>query len=184
MASVRQFIKHMGETGAAAIIHRAGQHGASGDKDGGNVHPGGSHEQAGHVLVAVGDHHQPVKLVGHRHGLSGVGDQVPGDQGIFHPHMTHGDAVAHGDGGELHGGAAGRPDASLNGLGDLIQVHVAGDDLIIRADHADEGALQLLPGVAQGIEQRAVGGGGSPFFYNIRTHRADLLKIRILCHIL
>ena len=97
--------------------------------------------------------------------------------------MAHGNPVTHGDGGELHGGAAGGPNTGLDGLGDLIQVHVAGDDLIIRADYANEGALQLLPGVAQGIEQRAVWGGGSPFFHNVRAHKADLLRIRILCHI-
>ena len=97
--------------------------------------------------------------------------------------MTHGDAVAHSDGGELHRGASGGPDAGLNSLGDLVQVHVPGDDFVIGANHTDEWALQLLPGVTQGIEQRAVGGGGSPFFHNVRAHKTDLLKIRILSHI-
>ena len=84
--------------------------------------------------------------------------------------MAHGDAVTHGDGGELHRGAAGGPDAGLDGLGNLVQVHVAGDDLIVGTDHADERALQFLLGVAQGVEQRAVGGGGGPFFDDIAAH--------------
>ena len=100
--------------------------------------------------------------MGHGHGLGGVGDQVPGDQGVLHADVAHGDAVAHGDGGELHRGAAGGPDAGLHRLGDLVQVHVAGDDLVVGAHHADEGPLQLLLGVAQGIEQGAVGGALNP----------------------
>ena len=159
-------LEHVGQAGAAAVVQGTGQHGAAGAEDGGDVHPGGGHEQAGHILVAVGDHHQTVELVGHGHGLGGVGDEVPGDQGILHAHVAHGDAVAHGDGG----GAAGGADAGLHGLGDLVQVHVAGDDLVIGADHADQGALQLLLGIAQGIEQGAVGGGGDAFFHNVRTH--------------
>ena len=163
-------LEHVAQTGTAAVIHSARHHGTAGDEDGGDVHPSSRHEQAGHVLVAVGDHHQTVKLVGHSHGLGGVGDQVPGDQGVLHAHMSHGDAVAHGDGGELHRGASGGTDAGLHRLGDLIQVHVAGDDLVVGTDHADERPLQLLLGIAQGIEQGAVGGGGGPLFNDIAAH--------------
>ena len=84
--------------------------------------------------------------------------------------MSHGDAVAHGDGGKLHRGASGGTDAGLHRLGDLIQVHVAGDDLVVGTDHADERPLQLLLGIAQGIEQGAVGGGGGPLFNDIAAH--------------
>ena len=81
-------LKHVGQAGAAAVIQRPGQHGAAGDKNGGHVYPRCRHEQTGDVLVAVGDHHQPVELVGHGHGLGGVGDQIPGDQGILHAHVA------------------------------------------------------------------------------------------------
>ena len=87
--------------------------------------------------------------------------RIPGDQGVLHADVAHGDAVAHGDGGELHRRAAGGADARLDGLGDLVQVHVAGDDLVVGAHHADEGALQLLLGVAQGVEQGS-GWGRAP----------------------
>ena len=114
--------------------------------------------------------------MGDGHGLGGVGDQIPGDQGVFHADVTHGDAVAHGDGGELHRGAAGGPDAGLHRLGDLVQVHVAGDDLVIGAHHADEGPLQLLLGVAQGIEQGAVGGALHALRHVVAAHRENLLQ--------
>ena len=148
----------MAQAGAAAVLEPAGQHGPAGTEDGGDVQPGGGHQQAGYVFVAVGDHHQAVKLVGQGHGLGGVGDEIPGDQGILHADMAHGDAVAHGDGGELHRRAPGAPDAGFDGFGDFVQVHVAGNDLIVGADHADEGALQLLLGIAQGVEEGAVWG--------------------------
>ena len=151
-------LKHVAQASAPPVVQPACQHGAAGDKNGGNVQPGCGHEEAGYVFVAVGNHDQSVKLMGDGHGLGGVGDEVPGDEGVFHAHMAHGDAVAHGDGGELHRRAPGRPDTGLDGFGDLVQVHVAGDDLIVGADHADQRALQFLFGVAQGIEQGAVGG--------------------------
>ena len=161
----------MGQAGAASVLQPPGQHRAAGAEDGGDVHPGGGHEQAGHVLVAVGDHHQPIELVGDGHGLGGVGNEIPGDQGVLHADVAHGDAVAHGDGGELHRRAAGGADARLDGLGDLVQVHVAGDDLVVGAHHADEGALQLLLGVAQGVEQGAVGGALHALRHVVAAHK-------------
>ncbi len=169
-------LKHVAEAGAPAVVQGAGQHGAAGDKDGGHVHPGGRHEQAGDVLIAIGDHHQAVELVGQGHSLGGVGDQVPGDQGVLHAHVAHGDAVAHGDGGELHRSASGGPDAGLDRLGNLVQVHVAGDNLVVGADHPDHRPLQLLLGVAQGVEQRAVRRGGYALLHNIRAHCIYLLN--------
>ena len=163
-------LEHVAQAGAAAVGQMAGQHGAAGAEDGRDIQAGRGHKQAGHVLVAVGDHHQAVELMGHDHGLGGVGDQVPGDQGVLHAHMTHGDAVAHGDGGEHNGGAPGGPDPGLHRLGDLIQVHVAGHDLVIGADHAHQGAGELLVRIAQGVQQRTVGGALHPGLDLFRTH--------------
>ena len=150
-------LKHMAQAGAAAILEAARQHGAAGTEDGGDIQPRSRHQQARHVLVAVGDHHKTVKLVGHDHGLRGIRDEVPGHQRILHPHMAHGDAVAHGDGRKHHRRAACGPDTGLYSLGDLVQPHVAGDDLVIGADHADEGPGKLLIGIAQRVKQAAVG---------------------------
>ena len=57
-------------------------------KMGGDVHPGGGHEQSGHVLVAVGGSiTRPSNWWAIANGLGGVGDQIPGDQGVLHAHM-------------------------------------------------------------------------------------------------
>jgi hypothetical protein len=53
---------------------------------------------------------------------------------------------------------------------------VAGNNFVIGADHADEGALQFLLGIAQSIEQGTVRGGGYAFFCNVTAHRKILLK--------
>ena len=146
-------LKHMAEAGAATVIHRACQHGAAGAENGGHVDAGSRHQKSRHILIAVGDHHQTVELVCLRHGLGGVGDQITGDEGVFHTHMTHGDTVTHGDGGELHRRTACGADARLHRLGDLVQIHMTGDDLILRAHHADKGALQFFLGIAQRVQQ-------------------------------
>ena len=93
----------------------------------------------------------------HQHGLHAVADQLAGGQRVFHAHMTHGDAVAHADGGDQDGGTTGHLHTGLDRLGDLIQIHVSGHDLAVGAHHANEGALQFLRGVAQRIKQAAVG---------------------------
>jgi hypothetical protein len=51
--------------------------------------------------------------------------------------MAHGDAVADADGGDEDGGAARHLDTSLDRIGDLVQIHVAGDDLAVSGYHAD-----------------------------------------------
>ena len=176
-------LEHVAQAGAAAVLQPAGQHGAAGAEDGGDVQPGGGHQQARDVLVAVGHHHQAVKLVGGDHGLGGVGDEVPGHQGVLHADVAHGDAVAHGNGGEDHRGAPGGPDAGLHGLHDLVQVHVAGHNLIPRTDDAHQGAAELLLGIPQGVQQGAVGGPLHPFLDLIGTHgMSSLQKIVSSCH--
>ena len=77
-----------GEAGPSAV-DAPRQHGPAADKNGWNIQPRRRHEEAGDVLVAVGDHHQGVEAVGQDHGLGGVGDEVPGDQGVFHPLVAH-----------------------------------------------------------------------------------------------
>ena len=94
--------------------------------------------------------------MGHEHGLHAVADQLTGGQGILHAHMAHGDAVAHADGRDQDGGTARHLDTGLDGIGDLIQIHVAGHDLTVGAHHADERTLQLFRGVTQCIKQAAV----------------------------
>ena len=65
-------------------------------------------------------------------------------------------AVADSDGGEDDGGAASHGDAQLDGVNDLIQIDVAGNDLIIGADNGDEGALLFFLGQAKGVVKAAV----------------------------
>ena len=43
-------------------------------------------------------------------------------------------------------------------LGDLVEVHVAGHDLVVRADDADERTGHFLLRKPQGVVQRAMGG--------------------------
>ena len=163
-------LEHVAEAGASAVLQVAGQHGSAGDENGGDIQAGSGHQQAGHVFVAVGDHDKPVKLVGNGHGLGGVGNQVTGDKGVFHADVPHGNAVTHGDGREDHRGPAGCRDACLDRIGDLVQIHVARDDLIPGAHHADNRAADLLVGETESIKQAAVRGAFNAFFDEIGLH--------------
>ena len=124
----------------------------------------------GTIFVAVGHEDQAVQLVGHEHGLDAVADELAGGEGILHAHMAHGDAIADTNGRDEDGRTACRLDTGLDRIGDLIQIHVAGHDLAVGADHADEGALQLFGGVAQGVKQAAVRGALRAFGHVVTSH--------------
>jgi len=85
--------------------------------------------------------------------------------------MPHGDTVADADGGNEDGGAARHANACLDGIGDLVEVGVAGDDLAVGGNNADQRAVQLLRGVAQRIEQAAVRCPLGAFFDIIAVHK-------------
>ena len=148
-------LEHLGKADFLAAV-AAGQHGAAGADHRGHIHADRGHDHAGHDLIAVGHQHQTVQLMSHQHGLHAVADQLTGGQGVLHAHMAHGDAIAHADGRDQDGGAARHLHTGLHGIGDLIQIHVAGHDLAVSADHADQRALQLFGGVTQCIKQTAV----------------------------
>ena len=169
-------LEHLGEADLLAAVG-TGQHGAAGADHRRHIHADGCHDHAGHDLITVGHQHKAVQLVGHGHGLHAVADELAGSQRIFHAHMAHGDAVAHADGRDQDGGAACHLDACLNGVGHLIQVHVAGHDLTVGAHHADEGALQLFRGVAQCIEQTAVGRALHALGHVVASHGLFLFSL-------
>ena len=142
--------------GALPVGARAGEHGAAGDEDRGHVRPQGPQDHAGNDLVAVRDAHQAVEGVPHDGAFHGIGNDLARDERVVHALMVHGDAVAHADGADFEGDAAGHVDAGLHGLGDLVEVGVTGNDVVARAQHRDEGAIHLLVGDAVRLEQAAV----------------------------
>ena len=134
------------------------EHGAAADEDGGDVDAGGGHEKSGDVLVAVGDHDEAIEAMREDHRLGRVGDEVTRDERVLHAGVTHGDAVADGDGREHDGSAASHGNAQFHRVHDLIQVHMAGDDLVVGADHGNQGPLLLLFRQAKSVIQAPVGG--------------------------
>ena len=116
----------------------------------------------GHVFVAVGDHDQTVKLVGHEpwpRWSRQIRSRVTREYFIPTCPMAMPSHTAMA--GNIDGRAARGADTGLDGLGDLVEVHVAGDDLVVGADHADQRARQLLVRIAQGV-QRGCGSARAP----------------------
>ena len=154
-----------------------GEHGAAGDEDGGDVQARGGDEHAGHDLVAGWDQYHGVELVALDGALHAIGDDLAADEAVVHALVVHRDAVAHTDGVDLQRRAAGHADARLDGVGDLLEVKVAGDDLVLCRDHGHERAVELLVGEAVGREQAPVGRSGKPALDGIA---AQLLHISSL----
>ncbi len=98
------------------------------------------------------------------HSLGAVGDKVAGDEGILHTPMTHGNAVADCDSGEHYRRAARHCNAQLNGVHNLVDVHMSRDYLVVGAYNSYHGAGYLLVCKTQRMIKRAVGSvAGSVF---------------------
>ena len=153
-----------------ASLELAGQHRPAADDDSRDVQPRRGHEHAGDDLVAVGDQDQAIEGVGHGHRFDRVGDQFAGAQRVFHPFVAHADPVADTDGEELEGRAAGHPYTRLDGVGDLMEVQVAGDQFVCRIGDADHRPFDFPVRQPQRFEQGAVRGPLQPFFHPVGTH--------------
>ena len=108
--------------------------------------------------------------MGKHHGLGGVGDKVSCDEGIFHAPVTHGDTVANGNGREHNGRSAGHGHSHFDRLGYLVEIHVTGDYFVIRADHPDEGAVELFGGQTESVIKAAVGCVVGALYYFVFNH--------------
>ena len=96
---------------------------------------------------------QRVELMCLRHALRGVRDQIARHQGILHSLVSHRNAVAYRNRGKDSGDAAGHGNSHLHGVNDFIDVHMTGNNLIIRADDSDQRLFQLFLCESKCIEQ-------------------------------
>ena len=70
--------------------------------------------------------------------------------------MAHGNTVTYGNGREDNGRAARFCDTHLNRFGNFVEVHVARDNFIVRADNTDERFAELLFCQAECVVKGAV----------------------------
>ena len=96
------------------------EHRPASDHDGRQIDAGRRHQQARRRLVAAGQQHHPVERVGAHQLLGLEREKVP----VEHGGRAH-QRLAGGHDGELQREPAGLPDATLDRLGDPVQVGVA-----------------------------------------------------------
>src|SRR3546814_2605394 len=96
------------------------------------------HQHAGRDLVAVGDADHRVGAMGIDHIFDAVGDELARGQRIEHAAMAHGDAVIDGDGVELLGNTPRPFDLPRDELPEVLQMHMAGNELGEAVDHGDD----------------------------------------------
>ena len=108
--------------------------------------------------------------MGGSHGFDAVGDDFAAGQGILHPLVPHGDAVADRNGVELVRHTAGFADRVADDLSDLLQVAVTGNNIGVGVADADERAFDLFGGNPGGAHQGAVRGAFEPLLHGIAAH--------------
>ena len=160
----------------------AGKHRAAADKYGRNVDSCCCHQKARYVFITVRDAYQGIKLMCHCHTLGGIGDQVTGNEGIFHSDVPHGDTVTDCDGREHDRCSACHGNAHFYSLCNFIQVHVTRYDLIVGAYDSYERFFHLFFGQTQRTHQRTLRCLCDSFFYSITSHDLFLFSyLTVLC---
>ena len=101
-------------------------------------------------------------------------------QRIKHTFMIHGYTIAHAYCWELNGCAACHAYTCLHGLCDIVEMHMAGNDLIVCVYDADNRAIQLLVGKTERVKQRAVRYALHTFFHQIASHLCMYLRTYLL----
>ncbi len=126
------------------------------DEDRRHVQADHRHHHPRQGLVAARKPDQRVIAMAAHGQLDRIGNRIARGQRRAHPLVPHGDAVGHGDGGELARGAVGVLDAQLDRLGLTIERDVAGRGLVPAGGDADEGLVDLLLGQTHRVEIRPV----------------------------
>ena len=110
------------------------------------------------------------------HRLRRVRDQIAGHEGIFHAGVSHGDTIADSDRRDNDREAARFCYAELDGLCDLVKVHMARNDLIPGADNRNERLIHFLLCHAERIPERAVRSLLETLFNSVTSHNNVLLS--------
>ena len=104
----------------------AGQDRAAINENTGPIHARHGDATGRHVFVAAANGDKAIKTLSADNGFNGVGDDFPRDQRIAHARCAHGNAVGDGNGVEQHRFGTGFVRAHGGGVGQLVDVHVAG----------------------------------------------------------
>ena len=85
--------------------------------------------------------------------------------------MSHSNAVTYGDCRENNGRAACHSNAEFNSINDFVDVHMAGNNFVIRADNTDKRPCLFFIRQTQCVIQTAVGCILKPMDYIFFRHK-------------
>ncbi|MPN20951.1 hypothetical protein SDC9_168330 [bioreactor metagenome] len=87
------------------------------------------------------------------HDLHGIGNMLAGGQGVEHALVVHGNAVAHADRGKFHGRSTGQPNACLDGICNLVQMQMPGNNFVLRVYDTNDWAGKFFLRQSKGAEK-------------------------------
>ena len=148
----------------------AAKHRAAGNDNRRNIDAGCCHHEARNILIAGRHHHETVKRMGNGHGFRRVRNQLTGNERVLHALVPHREAVAHRDGREDERHTAGKGNPLLHGIHNLIQVHVPRDDVVLRADDADQRTIDFFISQAEGLHECKPRSGGGALGHLVTAH--------------
>ena len=91
--------------------------------------------------------------------------------------MPHGNAVAYSDGRKDDWCSAGHGNANFYRFHNFIQIHMAGNNIVLRAYNPYQGTLHFFPGITKGVKQGAVRCAFDAFGYCVASHHRTCLSL-------
>jgi hypothetical protein len=122
----------------------AGHDGSAVENDSRYVQAQQRHAGAGNGFVAGNQRHNAIEHVAAGDEFDGIGNDLAAYQRGLHSFRAHGDAIADGDGVELHRRAAGFANAARDVHRQFAQMEVAGHGADPRIGDSDNGLFQIL----------------------------------------
>jgi hypothetical protein len=134
---------------------------------------------AGNDLVAVRNQNQRVKCMSLHNRFNRISDQLPAGKRKLHTRVVHCDTITDTDRPDLKGCAASGSHAGFDGIGNLAQMRMAGNNLAIRVHHAYKGLIDLPFGNTQCAQKGTVRRTLYTFLDCITSHSLVLLYARL-----
>ena len=148
----------------------AAEHRAAGNNNRRNVDAGRCHHETRNILIAGRHHHETVKRMGDGHGFRRVRNQLAGNERVLHTLVAHRETVAYSDGREDERHTARKGNALLHGIHNIVQVHVPRNDIVLRADDADQRTIDFFISKAEGLHECKPRSGGGALGHLVTAH--------------
>ena len=158
-------LKHMRKACSASVCKSTCKHRSARTENRRNIYPCRSHKKPGNIFITVRYHNKSVKLMSHYHCFCWIRNQISCYKRILHSHMTHSYTVAYRYCWKFYRSSSCKAYSGFYRLGNFVEIHMSGNNLVLRRYNADKRSFHFLFCKTKGIKQRPVGRSFNAYCY-------------------